>query len=127
MYKKEFLEAQKRRLLEAERELLTGLGKVAVYDKGEDEWTPIAPEYDEGDPEDLGDTAEEATVLGRNQARMRDLLQDLEEVRQALTKMKEGRYGFCENCGQYIDEKRLQAYPAAQNCLKCLRPKNKSI
>lgn len=43
----------------------------------------------------------------------------LSEVNVALTKMKQGTYGICENCGEQIELGRLEAYPAAQFCADC--------
>ncbi len=43
----------------------------------------------------------------------------LMETRLALTKMKIGKYGICENCGEPIDRARLQVYPQARYCLDC--------
>jgi RNA polymerase-binding transcription factor DksA len=43
----------------------------------------------------------------------------LMETRLALSKMKIGRYGVCDNCGKRIDRARLEAYPQARYCLDC--------
>jgi len=43
----------------------------------------------------------------------------LKNIDLALEKIKKGRYGKCEKCGQEIDEKRLKIYPEARFCLKC--------
>ncbi len=45
----------------------------------------------------------------------------LMETRLALSKMKIGKYGVCENCGGRIDRARLKAYPQARYCLDCER------
>ncbi len=118
-YTPQFLEAQKARLLEAEKKILADLREIAVYDEETGTWTPLSPEYDEGYPEDPADAAEEATDLRSNEARVNDLTVSLEEIRKALQKMERGKYGLCENCGEYIDARRLRAYPAAPSCLKC--------
>ena len=41
------------------------------------------------------------------------------QVRSALDKIEEGRYGVCETCGAEIDKARLGVYPEATKCLKC--------
>lgn len=38
-------------------------------------------------------------------------------VRKALAKIKLGKYGYCEVCGEPIDEKRLSAFPEATTCV----------
>jgi|SRR6185437_11664259 len=41
------------------------------------------------------------------------------DVRSALTRIGEGTYGLCENCGEPIAAKRLDAVPWARLCLSC--------
>ena len=43
----------------------------------------------------------------------------LASVRHALTKMAEGAYGACEECGNPIGFSRLQARPDARLCIAC--------
>ena len=43
----------------------------------------------------------------------------LKDVKSALEKIAEGKYGICENCGKKISEERLKACPEAKTCLKC--------
>ncbi len=38
------------------------------------------------------------------------------EVAAALARMDAGTYGFCEECGEKIEEDRLEANPAAATC-----------
>ena len=40
------------------------------------------------------------------------------QVRKALTRIKIGKYGICEECGQMIDTDRLMIYPEATLCAK---------
>ena len=37
----------------------------------------------------------------------------------ALERLKAGTYGFCQDCGRPIEEKRLLANPEARRCLHC--------
>jgi DnaK suppressor protein len=41
------------------------------------------------------------------------------EIDQALAKIENGTYGFCEKCGQPIPKARLRALPAAPQCVAC--------
>lgn len=41
------------------------------------------------------------------------------ETKKALTKIKIGKYGMCENCGKLIDTDRLAAMPTARLCVAC--------
>ena len=43
----------------------------------------------------------------------------LRMVRQALTRMQEGVYGECVNCGEEIGPKRLEALPWTPYCINC--------
>lgn len=43
----------------------------------------------------------------------------LQNINLALKKIKEGKYGICEECGKSIEARRLKAYPEARTCLKC--------
>jgi RNA polymerase-binding protein DksA len=45
----------------------------------------------------------------------------LADIETALTKIDEGTYGICENCGQPIAEERLTAMPWARFCIDCKR------
>ncbi len=40
-------------------------------------------------------------------------------VEHALEKIDSGTYGICENCGQPIDQERLEIVPYAVNCIAC--------
>ena len=46
-------------------------------------------------------------------------LQRLHAVEDALQRMKNGTYGSCTDCGQPIDQNRLNADPAAARCIGC--------
>ena len=41
------------------------------------------------------------------------------ELRLALYRMEQGWYGFCDECGEAICMRRLQARPAARLCREC--------
>lgn len=42
-------------------------------------------------------------------------------TRKALTKIKIGKYGICDNCGKMIDTDRLSVMPTADLCVDCER------
>lgn len=44
-------------------------------------------------------------------------------IRKTLTKIKIGKYGLCEHCGQMISTDRLSVNPTAQLCIGCERKK----
>ena len=43
----------------------------------------------------------------------------IHEIRVALERIEEGRYGRCERCEEPIPPKRLDALPWARMCVKC--------
>lgn len=47
------------------------------------------------------------------------------QIRKALTRIKIGKYGVCEVCGQMIDTDRLMIYPEATLCAKDSKKKEK--
>lgn len=47
------------------------------------------------------------------------------QIRKALTRIKIGKYGICEECGQMIDTDRLIAFPEATLCAKDARKRER--
>lgn len=47
------------------------------------------------------------------------------QIKKALTRIKLGKYGICEVCGQMIDTDRLMVYPEATLCTRDARKKEK--
>lgn len=43
----------------------------------------------------------------------------LREVEEALHRLQRGQFGRCEECGEEIPQKRLQAIPWARYCVSC--------
>ncbi len=63
--------------------------------------------------EELAHKAERADLFNKLGSRERG---EIEAIELALRKMDGGKYGFCEECGQAIVQKRLQAIPWARLC-----------
>jgi len=61
----------------------------------------------------------EASVLKRSVER------SIIQVRKALARIKLGRYGVCEKCGQMIDTDRLMVMPEITICLSCEKRREK--
>jgi DnaK suppressor protein len=74
------------------------------------------------DPDDFPDEIDSASsemslaFQGRLRERERGLLTKVEG---ALKKLEEGVFGECENCGEDIGIKRLEARPVAELCIEC--------
>ncbi len=41
------------------------------------------------------------------------------QIQKALARIESGTYGICENCGNRISEKRLEALPHSNLCIEC--------
>lgn len=68
------------------------------------------------DPADMAANAYTKELLISMSANDRKLLQLIDE---ALERVEGGEYGECVNCGELVQEKRLDAVPWARYCLKC--------
>ena len=69
---------------------------------------------------DVGDEAERATRETENslELRTRDRYRKLiKKIEQALTRVEDGEYGYCEETGEEIGLARLEARPIATLCL----------
>jgi DnaK suppressor protein len=44
---------------------------------------------------------------------------DLKKIEEALVRLEEGSYFECEECGDEIEERRLQALPTTSLCIAC--------
>ncbi len=110
------IEQQKERLLIEEKMLVEELSKIGLYDKETGSWNathvdmPNEETTDDDMQADIFEELEENTATG-------DILQErLVDVKDALIKIEEGRYGICEKSGDPIEEDRLTANPAARTC-----------
>jgi DnaK suppressor protein len=43
----------------------------------------------------------------------------LQQIDQALSRIEDGSYGLCLNCGSLMNEKRLTAIPWSRHCVEC--------
>jgi RNA polymerase-binding transcription factor DksA len=83
------------------------------------DWEPVpsvmdASLSDKNEVADLMEDFEEVT------ATQMELEKRLAEVDAALVKIKNGKYGICSVCKKEIEEKRLEANPAAETCMEHL-------
>ncbi|HEY4500520.1 MAG TPA: hypothetical protein VJH25_01880 [Candidatus Paceibacterota bacterium] len=66
---------------------------------------------------DLADIADNIESYESNTAILKPLERQYNDVKLALTKIKNGTYGFCEICKKVIERERLSAIPSARTCL----------
>ncbi len=62
--------------------------------------------------------ADEQFGHARTSAITKELSKNIINIRKALSRIKIGKYGICEECGQMIDTERLIAFPEATLCKK---------
>ena len=63
--------------------------------------------------------AEEQFGHARTSALKGQLDRKMVQTKKALTRIKVGKYGICEDCGEMIDTDRLIIFPEATICVKC--------
>jgi len=68
------------------------------------------------DPADMAANAYTKELLMSMSTNDRQLLESIDS---ALYRIEGGDYGYCDNCGELIQEKRLEALPWAHHCVKC--------
>jgi len=59
------------------------------------------------------------------EAMRREVDRQLIAIKKALTMIKIGKYGICENCGKMIDTDRLMVKPEATLCIDCEKEREK--
>ena len=63
------------------------------------------------------DNALEFEAFEERQALVKSAKKDLKDLKAALKKIDEGKYGVCSVCGEKIDAGRLEAYSSATTCV----------
>ncbi|MBW1971628.1 MAG: TraR/DksA family transcriptional regulator [Thermoplasmata archaeon] len=107
----------KQMLIEKRNRILNHVTNIAIDSK----------EIGKNGTQDIGDEASNIysqnllMQIGENEIAL------LKEIEAALTRIEEGRYGECEECGEPIPEKRLEITPWARLCVKCQREKEAKI
>ncbi|OGM75067.1 hypothetical protein A2382_03910 [Candidatus Woesebacteria bacterium RIFOXYB1_FULL_38_16] len=67
--------------------------------------------------------AEEQFGHARATALRRQIERNIIQTRRALARVKIGKYGICEKCGNMIDTDRLIIFPETTVCVKCKKKK----
>lgn len=68
---------------------------------------------------DFKDVAAEDTRAKVDEVALSNASEELNRVVAALRHIDDGTYGYCEDCGEPIDERRLMALPATRFCTAC--------
>ena len=99
-----------KQLLETQRDQLLGNAKKAL--SGDIHLDPA----DFPDEIDTASSEVGLAFIGRLRERERGLLN---KINAALEKIEQGTFGECEQCGEEIGIKRLEARPVAELCIDC--------
>ncbi|MSR71629.1 MAG: hypothetical protein EXS50_03120 [Candidatus Taylorbacteria bacterium] len=96
---------------------LKGLGHINPSNPAD--WEANAPKDTEDDA-DENITADNIEAYETNSALLKQLEIRFNELKVALKKIEENKFGTCEKCGKPIEAKRLSANPAAIMCIECM-------
>ena len=115
----------KNKLEEEKIKIETELSGMSVKNPANpDDWEAVPPRKDPGDdneadPNDVADNIEDY----EESYSLNDVLEKrLNDIKAALKKIDEGKYGICKIGGREhkIEEERLEANPAADTCIEHL-------
>lgn len=68
---------------------------------------------------DFKDVAAEDTRALIDEATLTNATAELRQIVAALRRVEDGSYGYCQDCDEPIDERRLFAMPATPYCTAC--------
>ncbi len=68
------------------------------------------------DPNDRATMETDRGFMLRLRDRERMLIR---KIQQALERIEDGTFGYCEDCGDFIGQKRLEARPVTTLCIEC--------
>ena len=116
MFDKDFLQKIEKKLLEEKEKLEKELAEFTKRNiHNIDDYDAHFPSF--GDKDD--ENAAEVATYSDNLTLERTLESTLRDVKAALKRIKEGKYGLCRYCGKEIDKKRLLARPTSSTCIEC--------
>lgn len=99
------------------------LKRLEQNKKKVDETDPFKNESRITDNAALDTEAEEQFGHAMSSAVKSQLNRRIIQTRKALARMRMGKYGICEVCGNMIDTDRLMIEPVATKCINCERKK----
>lgn len=109
---------------ELEKELATLEGELKTVGRinpsNPNDWEPV-PQKMDIDTADENELSDKIEGYEENSAILKQLETRFNEVKNALKKIEEGSFGKCEVCGKEIEEKRLEANPAAPTCMEHMK------
>ena len=107
------MEGLRRTLAEFRREILKEIQDKFRDVRAEAEWKETSEELGTGGIFEADTQQEIEFALIQMKA------ETLDQINQALSRLDEGAYGYCLECGEEIPERRLRALPFAIRCKDC--------
>lgn len=102
--------------LEARREELRTEIRTELAESEDEHYAELAGSVHDTGEESLADLLSDV-----NLAVIDNHVREVREIELALSRVREGSYGVCDECGGDIAVERLQAYPTATRCIDCQR------
>jgi RNA polymerase-binding transcription factor DksA len=113
---KQEIENLKKQLEKEKKKLELELSTVGrINPDNPNDWEAVPSDMDDRSS-DLNDFSDNIEAFETNTAILKQLETQLIDVKIALKKIDEGKYGICEVCGKEIGKERLEANPAARVC-----------
>lgn len=106
-------EGLRQMLLEKKNEIQKQIDELIIQRREEQERWRGEPAMDNLDMAYRDSSADQLLSLLEVRHRMRIILDE------ALTRLREGTYGFCNECGEPVSNARLKALPFAKTCVDC--------
>lgn len=79
----------------------------------------VTPEASTHEVIDFKDMAVEQSQAVVDDAKAEQATEELQQILAARGRLDDQSYGYCLDCGEAIDERRLRALPAAPYCTPC--------
>lgn len=110
------IEYFKSRLLEERKKAEETLKNIEEREESSNEQMKNELSTYDNHPADIGTEV----YMAEQEKGFRSKLEDtIEEIDASLEDIKNGKYGYCDNCEKMISEERLEVLPYAKSCLGC--------
>ncbi len=114
---KKLLHQLKEDLLKNKKSLEESLHRFAKKDNvPEGDWDTVYPKINVTSREEMADEVEEFSSLIKIEHALEVKLKNIDD---ALKKMENENYGYCEKCSQLIEEDKLMIVPETRTCKSC--------
>ncbi|HIE56322.1 MAG TPA: TraR/DksA family transcriptional regulator [Chromatiaceae bacterium] len=100
--------------LEKRREALRALIRDELLKADEERYSDLAGQVHDPEEASVADL-----LVDLNLTTIEKHVLELREVEDAQTRIRDGDYGTCVDCGSPIGKARLRAYPTAIRCIQC--------